>query len=85
MIRRRALCASCVIESASSRIMSLYGGQGYTLPSDDTPTLRGVSRANVLIFSRTTEMPRSSEAFSSRTRDRKRSGLGLANPRKHYS
>ena len=29
MMRRSAACASCVIESASSSTMSLYGGQGY--------------------------------------------------------
>lgn len=38
-------------------------------------TCLGVSLAKVLIFSRTTEIPRSSEALSSSTRERKRSGL----------
>jgi hypothetical protein len=92
MIRLKADCASCVIESASSSMISLNGGQGYVLPSlndelcstakarveaahEDSLTFRGVSLANVLIFSRTTEIPRSSDALSSKTRDRKRSGL----------
>ena len=42
---------------------------------EDTPTFLGVSLANVLIFSLTTEIPRSSDAFNSRTRLRNRSGL----------
>lgn len=77
MIRRRADWASCVIESASSRIMILNGGLGYVFPSLATPLMfRGVSLANALILSRTTLMPRSSEALSSSTRFRKLSGLG---------
>jgi hypothetical protein len=76
MMRRRADWASCVIESASSRMMILNGGLGYVLPSLATPLmLRGVSLANALIFSRTTLIPRSSEALSSSTRFRKLSGL----------
>jgi hypothetical protein len=38
-------------------------------------TCLGVSLANVLIFSRTTEIPLSSEAFNSNTLARNRSGL----------
>ena len=45
---------------------------------DDTPTCLGVSLANVLIFSRTTLMPLSSEAFNSSTRARNKSGLDLS-------
>lgn len=66
-------------------MMILYGGHGYPLKSvsesqgildltlDDT-----VVRAKFLIFSRTMEMPRSSEAFSSRTRVFINSGLPLS-------
>lgn len=75
MIRRSAPCASCVIESASSRMMILYGGHGYSFPSDATACARGVWRAKFLILSRTMEMPRSSDAFNSSTRFRKLSGL----------
>jgi hypothetical protein len=49
-------------------------GRGFT--DDAAPeTCLGVSLANVLIFSLTTEIPRSSEAFSSNTRARNKSGL----------
>ena len=75
MIRLKAACASCVIESASSRIMILYGGHGYVLPSDATAWARGVCLAKSLILSRTIDIPRSSDALSSRTRERKLSGL----------
>lgn len=47
------------------------GGSTYV----DTPTCLGVSLAKLLIFSLTTEIPLSSEALSSSTRPRKRSGL----------
>lgn len=43
-------------------------------------TCLGVSLANVLIFSLTTEIPRSSEAFSSNTRARNKSGLRQVAP-----
>jgi hypothetical protein len=47
---------------------------------DDGPfTCLGVSLAKVLIFSLTTEIPRSSDAFNSSTRARKRSGLRCVN------
>mmetsp|Transcript_29198 Transcript_29198/g.87305 ORF Transcript_29198/g.87305 Transcript_29198/m.87305 type:complete len:285 (+) Transcript_29198:295-1149(+) len=57
MVRRMACCAPCVMESASSRITSLWQPAGRF-----TRFL-----ANILILSRTTAMPRSSEAFSSST------------------
>jgi hypothetical protein len=53
----------------------LYGGHGYVFPSEDIVWARGVWRAKFLTFSRTIEMPRSSEAFSSSTRFLKLSGL----------
>ena len=53
---------TCVMESASSRMRSLYGGQGY--PGTGWPT---DVEAKALILSRTTLMPRSSLAFSSFT------------------
>uniref|UniRef100_A0A6B0UFC2 Putative secreted protein n=1 Tax=Ixodes ricinus TaxID=34613 RepID=A0A6B0UFC2_IXORI len=65
MVRRSAAWALGVIESASSRITILNGGQG--LPSGLVAW--AVSWEKFLIFSRTTWMPRSSEAFSSRIRD----------------
>jgi hypothetical protein len=52
-----------VMESASSRMMTLNGGQGKPLMG--LPTLVA---AKPLILLRTTEIPRSSEALSSRTR-----------------
>jgi len=53
-------------------------GRGIT--DDAAPeTCLGVSLANVLIFSLTTEIPRSSEAFSSSTRARNKSGLSSTN------
>jgi len=69
--------------------MSLYGGHGYSFPSllsalaskrrrgtyEEIPACLGVSLANVLIFSLTTEIPRSSDALSSNTLARNRSGL----------
>jgi hypothetical protein len=76
MMRRRADWASCVIESASSRMMILYGGQGYLESGCETAT-----RAKFLIFSRTIEMPRSSDALSSSTRDLKMVGLAVASQR----
>lgn len=71
------------MESASSRIMILYGGQGYPLllawsaVCDDFTLDETVTRAKFLIFSRTIEIPRSSEAFNSRTRVFINSGLQL--------
>jgi hypothetical protein len=41
----------------------------------DTPTFLGVSLAKVLIFSLTTEIPLSSDAFNSNTLARNKSGL----------
>lgn len=75
IIRRRAAWASCVIESASSRMMILYGGHGYFTPSVETVSVLGVCLAKFLIFSLTMDIPRSSEALSSSTRARKLSGL----------
>ncbi|SRR5260370_30075710 len=60
------------MESASSKITILYGGHGYELSSG---TFRGVCLAKFLTFSLTIAMPRSSEALSSSTRERKFSGL----------
>ena len=88
-MRRSAFCASCVIVSASSRMMSLNGGHGWPLATsgagrDQTQRPRVPDRgarahtrtsrwreptarcANDLTFSRTTLMPRSSDAFISR-------------------
>ena len=56
-------------------MMILYGGHGYLTPSEDTAAVLGVCLAKSLILSRTMEIPRSSEAFNSSTRERKRSGL----------
>ena len=61
---------TCVMASASSRSSSLYGGQGYC--GSALPTL---ALANTLILSRTTLMPRSSDALSSSTRAPKSLGL----------
>ena len=69
MVRRRAFWASVVMESASSRMMTLNGGEGN--PSAGLPT---ATAAKFLILWRTTPMPRSSEAFSSSTRDFDSSG-----------
>ena len=60
IVRRSADCASVVIESASSRTISLYGGR---LSFELTATC-----ANDLILLRTTAIPRSSDALSSITR-----------------
>ena len=70
MVRRKAACAGAVIESASSRMTIFNGGQG--LPSGRDAD--AASCANDFTFSRMTLMPRSSEAFSSRTRSRYSSG-----------
>ena len=51
------------MESASSRMITLNGGQGW--PWTGAPT---ALEAKFFIFSLTTLMPRSSEAFSSKTR-----------------
>ena len=56
-------------------MMILYGGHGYVFPSEATACALGVCRAKFLIFSRTMLIPRSSDAFSSRTRFLKLSGL----------
>jgi len=72
MVRRRAVCASRVIESASSRMMMRYGGTGAPFR---VSLVLIVSCANARIFSRTTLMPRSSDAFSSSTRRLNSSGL----------
>lgn len=56
--------------SASSKMIILYGGQGKS-----TSALETAIFAKLLIFSRTTEIPRSSEAFNSSTRDLSSSGL----------
>lgn len=68
MIRRNAICAVAVIASASSSMMSLYCAIEET---EDAPVGAIVKicfvEANVFICSRTTSMPRSSEALSSRT------------------
>ena len=69
IVRLSADWASLVMESASSRIRILYGGDGY--PGAPWPT---AVDANPLILVRTTEMPRSSEALSSSMRDLIRSG-----------
>jgi hypothetical protein len=63
IVRRSADCASAVIESASSRTSSLYGG----MLEPGAPLLTATC-AKALILLRTTEMPRSSEALSSITR-----------------
>ena len=44
MMRRRADCASGVIVSASSRIMSLKRGQGYPLDGKGLKQLNGFVR-----------------------------------------
>lgn len=77
IIRRSAACASWVIESASSRMIILYGGHGYFTPSAETASVLGVCLAKFFIFSLTMEIPRSSEAFNSSTRARKLSGLHI--------
>lgn len=56
--RRSAICAALVIASASSRMISLGALVNICLVP-----------AKSLIFSRTTSMPRSSDAFSSSTID----------------
>ena len=65
IMRRMDCCAALVIESASSSTTILYGGHGYFEPLGFELTVR---EANVLILSRTTPMPRSSDAFSSNMR-----------------
>lgn len=57
LVRRRACCAPFVMLSASSRMITLC------LPGGSVTFLV----AKVFILLRTTSMPRSSEAFSSRT------------------
>lgn len=66
MMRRRAICAVLVIASASSRMMSLKPAMPLLA---DAPLRLKICfvEANVLICSRTTSMPRSSEALSSST------------------
>ncbi|KAH3683089.1 hypothetical protein WICPIJ_005940 [Wickerhamomyces pijperi] len=61
------------MESASSKMMILYGGHGYFSLS----SLEGLEterRAKFLTFSLTMEIPLSSEAFNSKTRDLDSSG-----------
>lgn len=53
------------------------------MPSDPTAWARGVCRAKFLIFSRTMLIPRSSDALSSKTRERKLSGLIVRVRRRH--
>ena len=65
-----AQAQSATMQSTSRR-MTAKGGTDDAAPE----TCLGVSLANVLIFSLTTEIPRSSEALSSKTRARNRSGL----------
>mmetsp|Transcript_77053 Transcript_77053/g.217962 ORF Transcript_77053/g.217962 Transcript_77053/m.217962 type:complete len:231 (+) Transcript_77053:434-1126(+) len=60
IIRRNANCAACVMLSASSRITSL----GW--PSVELALKSCLTLTKVLIWSRTTSMPRASDAFSSR-------------------
>jgi hypothetical protein len=72
MIRRSAICAVEVIASASSRMMSLYWAMEDVaedpFEAADGPMLNiCFVEAKVLICSRTTSMPLSSEAFSSST------------------
>lgn len=65
MIRRRAICAVLVMASASSRIISLNPAiEDFA----EAPMVKiCLVLAKVLICSRTTSMPRSSEALSSST------------------
>jgi hypothetical protein len=67
MIRRNAICAVDVIASASSRIISLYAA--IEVEELDVAFIVKICLvlAKVLICSRTTSIPRSSEALSSRT------------------
>lgn len=70
-----ALCESCVKLSASSRIMILNGGHGYfSLYSFDAGACINACCAKVLIRSRTTVIPLSSDALSSSTLEEKSSG-----------
>lgn len=55
------------------------GGRGNWTYEDIPGACLGVSLAKLFIFSLTTEIPRSSEAFNSSTRARKRSGLTNGN------
>lgn len=55
--------------------LASWGFKGHRIAYEEIPACLGVSLANVLIFSLTTEIPRSSDALSSNTRDRNRSGL----------
>ena len=66
MMRRRAIWAVAVMASASSRMMSL------NVASDESPALGAAAKIcfvllNVLICSRTTSIPLSSDALSSKT------------------
>lgn len=66
MMRRRAICAVLVMASASSRMISLK--PAIPVREADEPIVKiCLVEANVLICSRTTSMPRSSEALSSST------------------
>lgn len=70
IIRLRAICAAEVIASASSRIISLNAPNPSFVVADVccVEALKiCLVLANVLICSRTTSIPRSSEAFSSKT------------------
>jgi hypothetical protein len=68
MILRNAICAVAVMASASSSMMSLY----CAIEEMEDVLVGAIVKicfveANVFICSRTTSMPRSSEALSSRT------------------
>jgi hypothetical protein len=75
IVRRSAVCASLVIESASSRMITLKGGQACLPPASVAAEGAPIARcAKVFTFVRMTAMPRSSDALSSSTRALKRSG-----------
>lgn len=67
IVRRSALWASPVIESASSKMMSLKGGAGFS-PPGPSAVLETEAWAKVFTLSRMIAIPRSSLAFSSSTR-----------------
>lgn len=66
MMRLSAICAVLVMASASSSTMSLYPAAPPLAAAPPTLKICFVD-AKVLICSRTTSMPRSSEALSSST------------------
>jgi hypothetical protein len=69
MILLSAICAVFVMASASSRMMSLNPAAAPPPPGFEVGATEKICfvEAKVLICSRTTSMPRSSEALSSRT------------------